>query len=356
MFSKDKLFFLYLNNTKKMQPKKFNKLYFQYENYGNFRDCIDEIKFSDESVKEEIISSEWEKKIRPIIEYMDSKNIRCMFYGDEDYPEDLINLDNPPALLYYIGDVSLLKEKCLSVIGSRIATSYGYQVTEQLIPKISENNVVIVSGMAEGIDGYAQSIAIKHGKTVAVLGGGVDYIYPLTNKDLYGEIIKGGLVLSEYPLSSRPFPGNFPERNRIIAAISKCVLVIEAGKKSGTMSTVEYAMELGKTVCAVPGSILSSSCEGTNQIIKDGCQIVLSASDVLEEYGIFKKEKKKVISTDFSGLDKQIIQLLEREDMNLYEMMNILKVDYGTISQNLVMLEIAGAIEACAGNIYTLKR
>ena len=211
--------------------------------------------------------------------------------------------------------------------------------------------------MAEGIDSYVHNFTIENnGKTIAVLGGGVDYIYPPSNRSLYQNIKENGLIISEYPLSTRPQKQNFPQRNRIISGISNVLLVIEASLKSGTTTTVDHAIKQNKTVFAVPGNITSPSSEGTNALIKAGACCATKPQDVLEEFGIFKQEVKQNIPTGSNELENEIINLLMHENRDADFFLQNVSASVSDINTALMMLEISGVIQRLPGNEFSIKK
>lgn len=202
------------------------------------------------------------------------------------YPDRLKNIECPPKKLYCLGNMDLLNYKStLAIIGSRNYSDYGKRATKEFTEGLAKNDICIVSGLAKGIDAFAHSGCLNvSGKTIAVLGSGLDVIYPKENTQLYHDIIaKDGLIISEYPLGTKPEKQHFPARNRIISGLSDGVLVIEARKNSGTNITVDFALEQGKDVFVIPGNIYSKTSDGTNFLIKEGAIPVTSYEDVLEE-------------------------------------------------------------------------
>lgn len=205
----------------------------------------------------------------------------------EEYPEQLRNIYDAPLRLYVLGNKALLSGKGIAIVGSRKATKYGEKIALQLSERLSENGINIISGLALGIDTCAHLGTLQKnniGKTVAVLGSGLDEIYPKQNIELAKKIIKnGGCIISEYPLGTKPEKLNFPQRNRIISGLSKGVVVVEASGKSGSLITAEFALEQGREVFAVPGNILDFTSVGTNNLIKQGAKLVTNYMDILEE-------------------------------------------------------------------------
>lgn len=191
-------------------------------------------------------------------------------------------------LLDYLlcGNISLLNEKTIGIVGCREASDYGRKVAYEFSLELSARNFVIISGMAKGIDSYAHLGALKSsGKTIAILGCGVNIVYPKENIDIYNSILaKGGLVVSEYLISTSPLKKHFPERNRIISGISQSVLVVEAKERSGTLITVDFALEQGKDIYSIPGNIFSVNSYSTNELIKQGAKMVTKVDDIIEDY------------------------------------------------------------------------
>lgn len=205
----------------------------------------------------------------------------------EDYPKQLKEIYNPPLKLYVLGNKQLLKQGGIAIVGTRKATDYGKKLTLQFAQDLSKNGINIISGLALGIDTCAHLGTLKSnnkGKTIAVLGSGIDNIYPKQNVELARQIIKsGGCIISEYPVGTPVSKTNFPQRNRIISGLSKGVLVMEAGENSGSLITADFAVDQGRDVFAVPGNISSQMSIGTNNLIKQGANLVTSYTDVMEE-------------------------------------------------------------------------
>ncbi|WEG76251.1 DNA-processing protein DprA [Vagococcus intermedius] len=204
---------------------------------------------------------------------------------DDDYPNTLREIYNPPAAFFYLGDIDLLKYKSIAIVGAREATWYGKRVTRELVRGLVDNCFVTVSGMALGIDTYVhEETIIAKGKTIAVVGCGFDTVYPIKNARLHEEIACNHLIITEYIRTSRPLPFHFPSRNRIIAGISKGTCIVEAKKRSGSLITAQLALDMGHEVFAVPGNILLPSSEGCHKLIQDGAKCVTCFSDILEEF------------------------------------------------------------------------
>ena len=211
--------------------------------------------------------------------------LRFSIYNYNHYIKKLKEIYDPPITLFAKGDISLLNyQNSIAVVGCRNATKYGLKTAKEIAYGLARENILIVSGMAKGIDGEGHRGALEtDGKTIAVLGSGVDVPYPLENIELYKKIIEKGLVISEYIVGTKPEAGNFPARNRLVSGLAQGVVVVEAKINSGSMITVDFALEQGKNVYVVPGNINSPNSSGTNELIKSGAQLITSYEDVIND-------------------------------------------------------------------------
>ena len=212
--------------------------------------------------------------------------IKEINFSSDKYPNQLREIYNPPKRIYAIGNIEILNKVGIAIVGSRKATEYGKKVAFRLSKDLSERDIVIISGLAKGIDSYAHigSLNVQNGKTIAVLGSGIKVIYPKENIELARQIVrKGGCIISEYPPDDTPNKSNFPERNRIISGLSKGVVIVEASEKSGALITADFALEQGREVFAVPGNIYSTTSVGTNKLIQQGAKLVMCVEDILSE-------------------------------------------------------------------------
>ena len=243
-----------------------------------------------DKVGDEIANKILDKRYRLNLEkyenYMKKNEIEIITIYDECYPKKLKELYDKPIVLYVKGNKNILNEFSLAIIGCREYSKYGEIVSKDIAYKIAKSGIVTVSGLARGIDSFAHEATLKAGgRTIAVIGSGLDNIYPRENIALADEIVRsGGVIVSEYIIGTKPAKMNFPARNRIISGLSNGVVVIEAKKKSGTMITVDFALEQGKDVFAVPGSVLSKNSEGTNELIKQGAKLITNIKDIIEEF------------------------------------------------------------------------
>lgn len=307
------------------------------------------------NVPEKIVDAIFAQKDEALLDQwimeMEEKGIDHYSYYHPLYPALLKEIYNPPAVIYVKGTMPDDMLHKVGIVGARRCSTYGSKVAHQIAGDLAKANVVVVSGMAKGIDAASHKGAIDAlGQTIAVLGCGVDICYPAENRVLMDEIISQGCILSEYPPGTPAFAYNFPQRNRIISGLVSSLLVVEAGKKSGTLITADLALESGRDVFAVPGNITSSLSEGTNRLIKQGCSAVTEADDILWELGIrYKKEEKQRYSErlaeSLEPAEREVFDCIYTKEPVLAETIcrklhkNIQEVQY-----ILSLLEIAGHI------------
>ncbi|MFH1398420.1 MAG: DNA-processing protein DprA [Candidatus Omnitrophota bacterium] len=243
------------------------------------------------------------------------QGVKIISYKDDDYPENLKQIVDPPIILYIIGELKKEDKFSLGVVGSRRASFYGLSSSEKFAYNLASKGLTIVSGMARGIDTYAHQGALKAGgRTLAVIGSGFNQIYPPENKRLALEIAKSGAVISEFPMNTGPFRQNFPRRNRVISGLSLGVLVVEAARNSGALITADFALEQGRDVFALPGKIDAVNSSGTNGLIKQGAKLVSGVDDILEELNI-------VFINEKPGSERKPLSLTEREIL-LYDLLS----------------------------------
>lgn len=257
------------------------------ENLWNMdKNALAKIEGLNKELMEEILKVEYRKNLENYIYYMQQNNIKMMNIFDEKYPQKLKNIYDPPLVLYVKGNENILNEFGIGIIGCRMCTKYGETVSKKFARELQKYNVNIISGLARGIDSYAHIGCLEgKGKTIAVVGTGLDIVYPKENETLEKTIIEnGGAIISEYIIGTKPEKENFPARNRIISGLSDGILVVEAKERSGTFITVDFALEQGKNVFAIPGNILSATSKGTNELIKQGAKMVTTVEDIIEEY------------------------------------------------------------------------
>lgn len=267
---------------------------------------------------------------------IDKEGITVVDIFDKDYPFLLKEIAHPPVVLYIKGDKELFKELCFAIVGSRLATFYGIAMAEKFSFALSSLGLVIVSGLAKGIDTAAHKAALEGGRTIAVLGSGLLNIYPAQNKYLASKIAQNGALVSEFPLTEPPLRENFPRRNRIISGLAKGVLVVEAAARSGALITARYALEQNREVFALPGKADSPVSKGTHDLIKQGAKLVDSLDDILGELNIcWQKQEKKI---NLTSQEKKIFSIIDREGIFLEEI--ILKTGLNTSEVNKIVLNL----------------
>ena len=271
---------------------------------------------------------------------------------DDIYPQCLKEISNPPLKLYYKGNLDLLKdERLIAVVGTRNPSSYGKLCCEYMVKKMTSANITIVSGFAKGIDSIAHKTSLITGtKTIAVIASGLDIVYPASNLSLYREIEEKGLILSEYEAGVKPFKFNFPQRNRIIAGLSKGIIVVESKDRGGSLITADLALEFNRDVYAVPGDVFSEYSKGCNNLIRDSKAKSLSnINELLDDYS-WKIEEKN-INNKYTQNQLLILNSLSSEK-NLDNILMETKIEQTEILAELMTLEIMGVIKSIAGGRY----
>ena len=281
----NKRYWIWLSLIKNLGSKRKLKLLELYktpeEIYKLTKEELMNINGIGEAIANDIMISKNEEILNYHIKYMKENNIKIININEREYPQALKEIYDPPISLYVKGNIEKLNNKNIGIVGCRECTIYGKKSAEYFAYNLSKQNINIVSGLAKGIDSYAHLGSLNTGNTIAVLGNGLDMIYPKENLELANEIIKrGGTIISEYPCGTKPDKMKFPARNRIISGISSGIIVIEAKEKSGTLITVDFALEQGRDVFVVPGNINSINSVGTNDLIKQGARLVTTYEDI----------------------------------------------------------------------------
>ncbi|QXM06158.1 DNA-processing protein DprA [Crassaminicella indica] len=294
--------------------------------------------------------------INELMNKIKKHNIEIIGRNSKEYPENLKNIYNPPYLLYKKGTILKKDENAIAIVGSRKASSYGKYVAYKLASDLAKKGIVVISGMAYGVDTMAHKGALEHGgRTIAVLGCGLDTCYPKANYHLMLEIEKSGAVISEYSIETKPLPGNFPVRNRIISGMSKGVIVVEASINSGSLITVEFALEQGREVFAIPGNINSSLSAGTNKLIKEGAKLVTDIEDVLEELHIEIDEKEEN-QIPLSALESKVYNvILDKQPIHIELLLKELSWNVDKVSSIITVLQLKGLVEQLPGKLLIAK-
>ncbi|MFJ2989104.1 DNA-processing protein DprA [Collimonas sp. NPDC087041] len=308
------------------------------------------------------------------LEWLQQPGNQLFTLADSGYPQALLDISDPPLMLYVKGRAELLSRPSLAVVGSRNATVQGIANADRFAETLSQRGLTIISGLALGIDAAAHQGGLRGaagnadgGSTVAVIGTGADIVYPARNRELAHRIAETGCIVSEYPLGMPGVAANFPRRNRIISGLSNGVLVVEAALKSGSLITARMAAEQGRDVFAIPGSIHSPLAKGCHQLIKQGAKLVESAQDILEELGALrgpaavriesqaaavKAGEESAVADDQDGGKGKLLVILGYDPVSLDELVARSGCDVATLNGQLLELELAGLVEVLPGGIY----
>jgi DNA processing protein len=282
--------------------------------------------------------------------------IRALTWNDAEYPPYLRQIEDCPPLLYLKGSILAQDLHAIAVVGARRATAYGKEVAERITEELVYNDMTVVSGLARGIDTVAHRTAVRSkGRTIAVMGCGLDTVYPPENASLATDIIENGAIISDYPIGTKPLAFNFPRRNRILSALSMGVAVIEATQKSGALITAERALEQNREVFAVPGSILSPLSEGTNRLIQHGAKLVRNAKDILDELNIVARDEREKRTYTASGTEVALLRQLSFIPVHVDEICRNCGMDAAKVSSSLTMLELKGIVKQVGGMYYMLS-
>lgn len=287
----------------------------------------------------------------------EERGISYVCLSDPDYPQALKYISNPPLILYSRGDLAkALQGVNLAVVGTRKPSYYGTQMCRKLLKPVCENGACIISGLAVGIDTVAHQTALTAGsKTIAVLASGLEQIYPPSNRDLAARICENGALISEYEPGSELERWNFPDRNRIISALAKAVLIIEGAIDSGAMLTARFALEQGKPLFALPGNINNQNAAGPNLLIRQGATLLGSADDLLNDLGLGNDEPEQLEILPVLNIDEQVLYDLlaaEQREMSFDEFILSTGFGFGKLSSVLLSLELKGLIARSSGNSF----
>ncbi|MCS7281322.1 MAG: DNA-processing protein DprA [Desulfobacterota bacterium] len=300
---------------------------------------------------EKIVNKEIEKELEKELTYLQKIGSSIVTILDDSYPSILRTIPDAPIVLYVKGKMRYLNET-IAIVGSRKASYEGLNLAERVGETLSELGITIVSGLARGIDAQAHRGALKgNGKTVAVLGCGIDVCYPAENRRLYEQISEEGMIFSEYAPGVPPFPYHFPERNRIIAGLSKAILVVEASRKSGALITARLGLDYGRDVMAVPGNVYDESHSGTNLLIKEGARLVTEIGDIIE-YSFPHIRPKKESKVELENEELLVFSAIGNESTHVDEIIEKARMDSPKVLAILTRLELKGLIKGFPGGFY----
>ena len=293
--------------------------------------------------------------IAPVLVWLEDDNNHIVTLADSDYPQALLNIPDPPLLLYVKGRLDLLNRPALAIVGSRSATPQGINNAEAFAKSLSDAGVCIISGLAHGIDAAAHRGALRGqgnnpGGSVAVVGTGLDKVYPAANRDLAHALAQQGALVSEFPLGTPPLAGNFPRRNRLISGMSIGCLVVEAGLQSGSLITARLALEQGRDVFAIPGSIHAPQSKGCHALLKQGAKLVETAQDILEELNSLVISPAR--SMNIPGADTRLLEQIGFDPVNLDTLSMRCGLTVAELSAMLLTLELEGRVSTLPGGQY----
>lgn len=312
-----------------------------------------------ERLVEVIKETDVQEKVQRELKLIEELNASIVTLTDKSYPNNLRQIFDPPPLLYVRGNLQTSDELAISMVGSRLTSHYGRMITEKIAGDLASHGVTIVSGMARGIDSAAHRGALSvGGRTIAVLGCGVDIVYPRENRHLFKEISTHGAVISEFPLSTPPDGANFPKRNRIISGLSLGVVVVQANSRSGSLITAGFALEQNRDVFAVPGNVGMAGSRGTNRLIKQGAKLIESAEDILEEvlprfqHQELEPEDRKL---SLEEEEERVFSLLEDEPIHIDSIIAQTRMSASRISTILLQLELKGLVQQLSGKRFVKR-
>ncbi|MBN2118711.1 MAG: DNA-processing protein DprA [Anaerolineales bacterium] len=290
---------------------------------------------------------------------IEAQGIKILTWEDEAYPQRLKEIEQPPPVLYLRGEYLPDDLFAVAIVGTRRVTAYGRQITEELSSFLAANGITVISGLARGVDSIAHQTALRAGgRTIAVLGSGVDKIYPPEHRALAEQMLARGAILSDYAPGTPPDASNFPPRNRIISGLSLAVVVVEAGETSGALITAEFAAEQGREVFAVPGSILAPQSKGTNKLIQNGALPLLSVDDLMQALDLTRvgehKAARKIIPTDET--EARLLSVLGAEPLHVDEIRNQTELPIEKVSAALALMELKGMVRQVGGMNYVALR
>jgi len=290
---------------------------------------------------------------------IEAQGIHILTWADDAYPSRLKEIDQPPPVLYIRGEYLLDDVFAVAIVGTRKVTPYGRQVTEEIASFLAANGITIISGLARGVDAIAHQTALKAGgRTLAVLGSGVDKIYPPEHRMLAEQMMMRGAIISDYAVGTPPDASNFPPRNRIISGLSLAVVVIEAAETSGALITAEFAAEQGREVFAVPGSILAPQSKGTNKLIQNGALPLLTPNDLMQALDLTrigeKKMVRKLVPSDET--EARVLDVLGPEPVHVDEIRSLANLPIEKVSATLALMELKGLVRQVGGMNYVTIR
>lgn len=361
----DRRFALMLADTDGIGPVRYQKIIEKFENLDEFKsrgttDIFKECGLTG-GLAEKILGFDNWAKFDKILERASQLNVEILCLGQDGYPENLTNIYAPPIVIYVKGETSYLNKPSVAIVGSRTPTSYGRSMANRIASELAAKGLVIISGLASGIDSEAHQAALDvGGVTGAIFGSGIDVIYPPEHRQLAEKICQNGYYLSEFPFGTAPERHNFPRRNRVISGLSLAVVVVEAANKSGALVTANIAADQGKDVFAVPGPADSPKSDGTINLIKQGAYVATSAEDILQNFGWESPgasspadQKTETVKVKLEPNEQKVCDMIASGPLHFDELVRNLNLPSSELSAILLKLELAGLVARRPGNYLT---
>lgn len=310
-------------------------------------------------VIERVLAARQSVNLDQVWEKIESQGIKILTWEDEEYPGRLKEIDQPPPVLYIRGDYLQDDLFAVAIVGTRKVTAYGRQVTEEIASFLAANGMTVISGLARGVDAIAHQTALKAGgRTIGILGSGVDKIYPPEHRALADQMMQRGAIISDYAVGTPPDASNFPPRNRIISGLSLAVVVIEAAETSGALITAEFAAEQGREIFAVPGSILAPQSKGTNKLIQNGALPLLTPADLMQALDMTRmgaqRSARKILPADET--EARVLSVLSDEPLHVDDIRQQADLPIEKVSATLALMELKGMVRQVGGMNYVAMR
>ncbi|MGB2982470.1 MAG: DNA-processing protein DprA [Candidatus Bipolaricaulia bacterium] len=348
-----------------MSPRRANRLFARFESFRAIWEASSSKlgqMFNSQVIGEALASGRDEARIDEELSAAEDLGVSILTLVDADYPPLLREIEDPPLVLYVRGEPAIDPAKAIAVIGTRRSTRYSSLVAARLASQLAMKGITVVGGLAAGTDAAAHQGALDvGGRTVAVMGCGVDRVYPKRNQAIYDGIVKTGTVISEYPLGTRPAKWTFPQRNRIISGLSRGVVVVQAPERSGALITARLALEQGRDVFAVPGNITNRTSTGTNRLLKDGATLVVTVDDILNEYpdllrlkGLGEQQAEEE-GPKLGEREQGVFDLISLEPVHVDDIIGRADLSPTEASHILLLLQLEGLIEEVEGGRYIRK-
>ena len=312
-----------------------------------------------EKATENLIRLREETDLDRLYDSILDQGISVLILPEPKYPKLLREIDQPPPVLYVRGELTQADDFSVAMVGTRKVTAYGQQIARDTSTFLAGHGLTVVSGLARGVDALAHQHALQAGgRTIAVLGSGVDVIYPPEHRMLADAIVENGAIVSDYPMGTQPEGVNFPPRNRIISGLSLATIVVEAGERSGALITAEFAVEQGRDVFAVPGNVLSPMSQGTNRLIQNGAYAMISPQDVLDALGLERVDEFQAARQTLPAnpTEAKILQVLDYEPIHVDVICQAANMPVETVAAALTMMELKGMVQHVGGMRYTAIR